>query len=438
MSTKANIIRVATIMLLLLSLIGCTQQSQITTSSTEATTQEVVDVSQAEKILKVGIVAPFSGPNARAGEEMRNSITMAFEEVNFKVGSYRIEPVWIDSQSDPEKATRAYEEAIVKDGIEVGFMNWHSSVAVALMDVCAKYKIPHFMGMGATEQINEKYLSDTEKYGYWTTKGWPTPALLSRYYVLAVEELIAKGLWTPDTKTVAIYGEDTDYGRSYGQALETQFIEAGWDIKAVEYFPVEQTEFLPIINKFKEQEVALVAGAVASAPPVTAFLKQSEDVGLESLIIADGLAWVGEWYELTGSASNYVLDQLLLYVTDKSRAWADKYIEKYGFEPSPVGGAWVYDETGFFIKLLKETLSTHGEINRETIYDVIKNKVWTGELTYTEGVLMKEIKFTPESVPDMMLGAEYFMWPVVQYYDGNSTIIWPENWKNGDFKVPER
>ena len=60
----------------------------------------------------------------------------SLENINYQVGDYQIELVWVDSQSDPEKATRAYEEAIVQDGIQAGVLNWHSSVAVSAMAPC--------------------------------------------------------------------------------------------------------------------------------------------------------------------------------------------------------------------------------------------------------------------------------------------------------------
>src|SRR5215470_5225624 len=93
-----------------------------------------------EKVLRVGVLGPFTGPAARTGDEFRGAVEMAFESVNYKVGGYTIQRVWIDSQSDPEKATRAYEEAVVGQGIQAGLLNWHSSEAVAVMEVTAKHK----------------------------------------------------------------------------------------------------------------------------------------------------------------------------------------------------------------------------------------------------------------------------------------------------------
>src|SRR5215472_8599415 len=153
--------------------------------------------SLSEKVLRVGVLGPFTGPAARTGQEFRGAVEMAFESVNYGVGGYKIQPVWIDSQSDPEKATRAYEEAIVGQAIQAGLLNWHSSEAVAVMEVTAKHRIPHFFGFGATELVNEKFRFDPEKYGYWMAKGWPVPAKLSIAYVKVLEDAIRTGSWYP-------------------------------------------------------------------------------------------------------------------------------------------------------------------------------------------------------------------------------------------------
>jgi branched-chain amino acid transport system substrate-binding protein len=157
------------------------------------------------------------------------------------------------------------------------------------MDVTAKYKIPHFFGFGATEVVNEKFASDPEKYGYWMYKGWPTPAKLSIAYVQALEDAIANGTWKPAEKTVAIYGEDSDWGRSFGGAIKGQLEAAGWKTVSEEYFALDQTEFYPLLNKLKDLNPALVAGTSTAAPVMSAFIKQADEVGLKSLIIADGL-----------------------------------------------------------------------------------------------------------------------------------------------------
>ena len=383
---------------------------------------------QEGKVFKLGILGPFSGPSARTGEEFKASATMAFDAIDWTIGDYKIEPVWIDSQSDPAKAAQAYEQAIVQDGIQAGILNWHSSVSVSCMEITAKHKIPHFFGFGATEVVNELFHSDVDKYGYWMYKGWPTPAKLSVSYVQALEDAIASGVWTPAEKTVAIYGEDSDWGRSFGGAIKSQLEEVGWTTVAEEYFAIDQTEFYPLLNKFVDLNPAVVAGTSTVPPSISAFIKQADEVGLESMIIADGLGWVGEWYDLTGNSSNYVLDQIPGWATDKGKAFAKEFEARWGITPSPSSGGLSYDGTNFFIAIAQDAFKQSGELNSEIIYNFVKDNVWTGEWSYTDGIVMSNYAATPETIPDPVVGKGYYIFPVLQYFDGVGKVVYPPEW----------
>ena len=386
-----------------------------------------------EMVFKLGVLGPFSGPSARTGDEFKQSAIMALEAVDNKVGPYTIEPVWIDSQSDPAKAAQAYEQAVVQDGIQAGVLNWHSSVAVSVMEITAKHKIPHIFGFGATEVVNETFASDPEYYGYWAFKGWPSPAKLSISYVQALEDAIATGKWTPAEKTVAIYGEDTDWGRSFGGAIKGQLEDAGWTVVAEEYFALDQTEFYPLLNKFKELNPALVAGTSTALPVVSNFIKQADEVGLESLLILDGLGWFGEWYESIGGASNYVLDQIPGWATAEGQAFAAEFEAQAGFPPSPSAGGLSYDGVNFWLAMAQATIDEYGELTSETIYQFIQEKLWTGEWAYTDGIVMSNYSTNAEVVPDPVVGQGYYIFPVLQYFDGEGKVIYPPEWAVQEF-----
>jgi len=386
------------------------------------------EAEEATETFKLGILGPFSGPSARTGDEFKASVNMAFGDIGWQIGKYKIEPVWIDSQSDPAKAAQAYEQAVVQDGIQAGILNWHSSVAVSAMEVTAKHKVPHFFGFGATEVVNETFASDPEKYGYWMTKGWPTPAKLAISYVQALEDAIAAGTWAPEAKTVAIYGEDTDWGRSFGGAIKGQLEDAGWTTVAEEYFGIDQTEFYPLLNKFVDLNPALIAGTSTAAPAMSAFIKQADEVGLQSLIIADGLGWFGEWYDLTGSSSNYVIDQIPGWATAEGKAYAERFEAEQGFPPSPSAGGLSFDGSNFFISVAKAVYREAGELTSESIYNFVKDNVWTGDWAYTDGIVMSRYEYRPDTIPDPVVGKGYYIFPVLQYFDGEGKVIYPPDW----------
>lgn len=391
--------------------------------------------SSAQKVFGVGFVGPFTGPAARTGDEFKASVNLALDRADHRVGDYRIEPVWIDSQSDPEKATRAYEEAVVGKGIQAGCLNWHSSVAVALMEVVARHHLPHFFGMGATDVVNQKFNSDREKYGYWMAKGWPVPAKLSIAYVQTLEEAARIGALAPSKKTAGIWGEDTDWGRSFGRAVRQQLEQAGWRVVAEEYFPINATEHYALLRKFKDLGAPVVIGTATAPPAVSAFIKQAREVGLDALIVADGLGWVGEWYKLTGPASDLVVDQIPQWSTKEALAWKDGFTKRFSFAPSPSAAGLAYDFTNFCLAIFQRTLAKYGALSSENVYKVGREELWTGKLTYTSGIVMRHYKYTPETIPDPVVGQGFYIFPVLQYSGGNATIIWPPEWKTGALKV---
>lgn len=392
--------------------------------------------SNGAKVVKLGVIAPLTGPASRVGEEFKSSITMAFDEINNQVGDYKIEFVWVDSESDAEKAARAYEQAIVKDKITCGFMDWHAWVSASCMDVAAKYKIPHFFSFGASDLVNQKYKENPDKYFYWVGKAWPTPSLLSTGYVKAINESIDKGLWKPQNKRVAIYGVDNEWGRNFGTSIAKQFQDAGWEVVSTEWIGLGETEFYPLLSKLKGMDVSLVAGTMSDPPSVSSFIKQSKEVGLKSFIVSDGLGWVGEWYNLTGNASDYVLDQIPQYTTPESKKFKDDFTARYGFEPGASTAGMCYDWSKYMIKVLQTCLADYGEITTEKLAKVAKEQVITGKLTYTGGIIHKEYKYTPESFPDPVVDQDHYMFPVIQYFSGKGKIVWPDAWKETDLQLP--
>jgi branched-chain amino acid transport system substrate-binding protein len=161
---------------------------------------------------------------------------------------------------------------------------------------------------------------------------------------------------------------------------------------------------------------------------MSAFIKQADEVGLESLIIADGLGWFGEWYELTGDSSNYVIDQIPGWATAEGKAFAEQFEADNGFPPSPSAGGLSYDGTSFFIALAKAVYAESGELSSESIYNFVKDNVWTGEWTYTDGIVMNQYQYTPETIPDPVVGKGYYIFPVLQYFDGEGKIVYPPEW----------
>jgi branched-chain amino acid transport system substrate-binding protein len=48
---------------------------------------------------------------------------------------------------------------------------------------------------------------------------------------------------------------------------------------------------------------------------------------------------------------------------------------------------------------------------------------------------MSKYQYLPETIPDPVVGENAYIFPVIQYLNGKSTIVWPEKWKTGELQM---
>ena len=81
-----------------------------------------------------------------------------------------------------------------------------------------------------------------------------------------------------------------------------------------------------------------------------------------------------------------------------------------------------------FIAIAQEVYDEYGELTSETLYDFVRENVWTGKWTFTDGIVMEEYEYTPETIPDPVVGPSKYIFPVLQYFDGEGKVIYPPEW----------
>jgi branched-chain amino acid transport system substrate-binding protein len=402
-------------------------------------TLSIFDASAQEKVFKLGIMAPLTGPAGKSGQEIKNGATMAFEKAGFKVGDYKIELIYIDDQSDAAKGANAASEAIERLGAQTVILDWNTAVSVATMDLWSKYKVPYLFGMGAGKAINDKWVTIPKDKQYMIVKGWCIPQKQVTGYVDALENTIQKGLWKPPKKLAAMWGEDTDWGRSLVQGMRDGLKAKGWEIFTEEYFALTQTDFYPYLSKCKQAGVTVLAGSSTGTASISAIIKQSSEIGIKAFRIADGLGWVGDWYKLVGPASDGVLDMIPLIATPAQKAWAKEFETKYGYPPSPSAAGHSYDYGNFFIRIAKRAIDKYKKLDSESVYKIGMEEVLMGTLSYatSDGALFhKRYRTTPQDAPDPVFGPNDFFFPVTQYKGGKGVVVFPDDVKEANLMVP--
>ncbi len=404
----------------------------------------------AANTLKVGFMGPFTGPASRTGDMHRKGVEMALEDaraageipVTIKGKKLDIEPVWVDSQSSPEKSVKAVTQAINR-GVKLMVTGWHSSVAMACMDAEAPYKIVHIGHGGESQYINFKINDDPEKYKGWF-KGWAPPPIYAGLYGPPLKHFMEKGLWKPKNMKAGVIVEDTDYGRGWGEALVVSLRTVGFDVMPFDVNAIDQTEFTPLITKYKAANVSVMALTQTGGVGMYNIIKQIRAMGLKALVIGHGLQWTSEWYPNTKEASDYTLCMDSPFPGNpEQHAWLKRFKDKFGEDASLAPAGQPYDYTRLSIKILNEV----GSLDFEKLCTHIREKVkYKGVWQFIDFATYNDFwtDFAGQgtlhqlSRNDVRTGdvGEGFFFPLVQTMGGKPKILWPLELAAGEFKAP--
>ena len=122
-----KLVHLATIICIFLWLIGCDQKPVITPSG---------------KTVKIGIIAPFSGPQLANGQEGLKGIETVRQLQPYLRNGDRIELVVADDKNEPTQTVRLLEKLVVKDKVAAIMTLSSSSPVLAMAKSADTYKTP--------------------------------------------------------------------------------------------------------------------------------------------------------------------------------------------------------------------------------------------------------------------------------------------------------
>lgn len=400
-----------------------------------------VAMAQESEPVVIGVMGPFTGAAGRTGEGIRNGALMAVEDARAEGmlpltidGEERdIELVWVDSQSSPEKAVKAVSDAVNREGADILVSGWHSSVAMAVMDATATMDIVMIGNGGESQYICEKVNNDPEKYAHWF-KGWSSPPIFAGLYGEPLQHFMDEGLWEPASMKAAVVVEDTDFGRGWGEALQKSLENIGFEVLPYDVIPLDETEFTPLLAKYKAQGVSVVGMTVTGNVSASNFVKQFQTQQVPAVLIGHGLTWFAEWDELTGDAADFVLTMdSPRIIAPYQQEWVDRYKEMYGEEPSLApSGQQGYDYMMAGLKVLQDA----GTLEKPALIEAARALDHQG--------IWQRINFAEEAGENALCPGEVqtggfeegFFFPLVQLMDGEAKILWPLEHAAGEFQAP--
>ncbi len=368
-------------------------------------------VSAADTV-KVGIVLPLTGPQAKFGEIEKKSFDLALEEINAAGGinGKKLELVMEDDTGRPEVGRSVVEKLITKDKVVMIGGGYSSSVTFAVAGVCQQNKMPFLVNTGAADKI--------------TTSGWDYIFRLNppvSHYADAITTLLTEKV---KPKTVAILHENSLFGTKGAQSFEKTCEKAGYKVLLKEGYEHGGIDFKPVLIQIKQLNPDIVY-MVSYIMDASLLMKQAKELKLTPKMFIGGAAGftLPEFAKNSGVASENVISATLWHEVlpfPGAMDYYNKFVAKFN-KPTEYHGAEAYAACYVIADVLKRAKSFEAADIKQALSETDMMTVF-GPVKFTNWGEMK----------NQNIAATY----VVQWIDGKLELIWPTEHATKAFIYP--
>jgi len=338
--------------------------------------------SDVAEVVKVGVIAPISGPVATYGQSNLDGIQLAVKEINEAGGidGKLIEIFVEDDQGKPDDAANAVQKLINEDQVDVIIGAVTSSCTIAAGQIAQASGVPMIAGPSTADKVGEigEFVSRV------CFKDSDQGAAIANF----VYEKLGK------TKTAIVYDVASDYSKGLAETFQAKYEEIGGQIVASETYSTNDTDFNAQLTKIKSKtpEVILlpdyynVVGLVA---------QQAKQQGIDAVLIG-GDGWEspdlftigGEAVEDAFFSTHYSASN----PSDETRKFIEAYISEYDKEPDAFA-ALGYDAA----MVMFDSILRAGSLDKVAIKDALNATSdypgATGLITIDQGSVLKTVVF---------------------------------------------
>jgi branched-chain amino acid transport system substrate-binding protein len=279
---------ILTLALLAALLAGCGPTAAPTEepSAAEPTQPPVVEATQVPggevPVIKIGALHPVSGDSAATGQEMREALTFAVDEINAQggiksLGGAKLELVFGDTQTKPDVGVSEVERLVEQEGVDLIIGAYNSSVTKPATQAAERLQTPFVVDIACSDEI-------TERGFQWTFRICPKSSWYARDQVDFLKYVDAE-LGFP-IKRVALLHEDTDWGMSVADGQKKYLAEAGYEMVIDVAYPASAADLSTQVMKVKATEPDIVLTCTYLNDAVL-IAKEREKLGMMDIPFVD-------------------------------------------------------------------------------------------------------------------------------------------------------
>ena len=330
----------------------------------------------AAQSIQIGLSTPVTGPAAVASEWERWGVDLALEEVNAAGGllGRKVEVITHDNKCNPAEGVNVANRLV--EAKVIAIIGSHcSSVHLAVMPIIKQAKIPMITGIASNPQITELAGVGGNDWAFRISPSDQTMMdALGKF-------LGARKLF----KTVAIVGEDTDFGRGGADAFKAVADKAGVTIVSTDFHPQNTPDYTSILTRLQQRRPDAVAIFQIGGDSIN-FLRSAMQFGVQipytgrielggrnlQIIEAGGMEGsVGAW---TYSAEIDSPENKAFVAKIKARHNATPYLQTWGS----------YDSLRIIAQAIRDAGSTDTTAVRDAIKRMKFTTVFGKEVTFDD------------------------------------------------------
>lgn len=379
--------------------------------------------------IKIGVLAPLTGPTASDGEEFVNGVEWAVDEANAAggVAGHSFEVVVADVKDhSAANVSSAVERLLTTDGVEM-ILTGYASLSLFEVELMAENGMP-YMAAGPSPQfmaITTQNIDD-----YWCCYSYTADFEGYETDVLPyIEALGEAGTIDLGERTIAMISSDNPYSKTISEGMKTSFEGGGWTIVVDEIVPFgEVADWRALLAKVRESAPTLIVNTDYIPGNSALFLKQFLEQPTDSLVFLQYAPSVPEFVDLTGDQSTGVLYNLIGGALDspkwpRAQELLAAYEERFGV-PSGTYGVALYEMTQLYFNAVSEV---GDPTDRRAVADAIGRQ----KRETVSGL----IEFDPQTHVAIQSDSHV---PVSfwQIWDGKRLLVGPERYAAAEFRLP--
>lgn len=275
-----------------------------------------------DMIVRIGSVAPLTGPQAHLGKDNDNGARMAIDELNAEgvtLGGRKVkfELVSEDDQADPRTATIVAQK-LVDERVAGVLGHLNSGTTIPASKIYFDAGIPQVSPSATAIAYTEQGFKTAFRV---MTNDRQQGRVLGEF---AVNKM--------DAKHVAIIDDRTAYGQGLADEVAKAVQAAGGTVVAREFTTDRSTDFLAILTSIKARKPDLVfyGGMDAQGAPM---VKQMHSLGMKAKFLSGDGVQTAEFLKLAGADAEGVTASspgLPLDSMPGGKEFREKFNAKYG------------------------------------------------------------------------------------------------------------